>query len=271
MARAHTLSRTRAVRSESVPKELGGLIREHGTRREAIPSAVAVFGLTLLAALAAAGVGFYRWYFAYAEYGPAVVWRWAAPAWWAAVALLVLSWYFLFRAWRLGRRRVRVYAGGLAVLEGKRGRAFPWADIHQLFIGGVRYGALGWVWRDRAWLQLNTYQRERIHLGFPLADLDSLAVTVKKSVYPRLLAEARQRFNAGETVSFGPVSLDRQGFHAGKRTILWAEVRGATIDAGRLAVEYERAGRRHRLRLGTVAIPNADLCLQLIQSLGPAK
>jgi hypothetical protein len=177
----------------------------------------------------------------------------------------------LYRAWNIGRRVVRVYAGGLAVVDGKRGRAFQWAEIDKVYAGGMRYGVLGRVWRDRAWLDLITSRGERIHLGFPLADLDTLAHTVKQSVFPRLLAEARRTFNAGGDVAFGSLTVDRVGLHVGQRSIPWSSVRSASIDAGRMVVDIESRGRPQRLRLRAAVIPNADLCLQIIQLLGLAQ
>jgi len=225
-------------------------------------------GLTFFAFAAAIAFGFWRWYFAYANYGPAVVWRWASPAWAAAAALFALGAVQTLRAIQVARRRLYLYAGGIVWQVGGRARALAWAEIAQIYTVMVRYGLFGLVWGSRLRVTLVPSRGRLIHLTEDLADLDTLLQHIKHSVYPRLLAQSRQAFNAGEALPFGPLTLQRDGILRHGRVIPWRAVRTTNLDSGRLTITFTEGQTQSRVRIPVSRIPNADLCIQLIEVLG---
>ncbi|MEX0787350.1 MAG: DUF6585 family protein [Anaerolineales bacterium] len=268
-----TSGRTRAApqprtTGHAAPTEFGGLIREHKVRTDRLIQLWAIPGLTFLAFALATAFGFYRWYFAYARFGPAVVWRWASPAWVLAALLFGLGGLLALRALRVAPRRVHLYAGGLVWIEGRRSRALAWSEIAQIYTAGVSYGLLGMVWGNRVRVTLLPARGRPIRLTEDLAHLDSLLEAIKHSVYPRLLAESRQAFNAGAALAFGPLMLQKDGIVRGARRIPWSSVKAANLESGRLQIQIADGAGSSRLRVSANQIPNADLCLQLIQILG---
>lgn len=250
------------------PAGFGALVREHRPRRERMIQLYVLAGLTFFAFAVAIALGFWRWYFAYANYGPAVVWRWASPAWAAGAALFALGAVQTFRAIQVSRRKLHLYAGGIVWQVGRRARALAWADVAQIYTSIVRYGLFGFVWGSRLRVTLLPSTGRLIQLTEDLADLDSLLQHIKHSVYPRLLAQSRQAFNAGVALPFGPLTLQRDGILRRGRVIPWRAVRSADLESGRLTITFTEANAPGLIRLPVSRIPNADLCLQLIQLLG---
>ncbi|MGH2625945.1 MAG: DUF6585 family protein [Anaerolineales bacterium] len=254
--------------AELGPAAFGAFVREHRPRRERMIQLYILAGLTYFAFAAAIAFGFWRWYFAYANYGPAVVWRWASPYWAAGVALFTLGSVQSFRAFQIARRSLYLYSGGIVWRVGRHARSLPWADVAEIYTAPVRYGLFGLVWGTRLRVTIVPSRGRHIRLTEDLADLDTLLQNIKHSVYPRLLAQSRQAFNAGAALPFGPLTLQRDGILRRASLIPWRAVRRADLDAGRLAITFAENDRLGRLRLSVSQIPNADLCLQLIQTLG---
>ena len=253
--------------ADLAPSGFGGLVHEHRLRPDRLVQLWALPGVVYTAFAAATLLGFYRWYFAYSHYGPAVVWRWASPAWAAAAGLFGLGGILALRAARIARRRLDLYSGGLVWREGRRAIALAWADVVHIFTVGVRYGILGFVWGNRLRVTLVPTRGPRLHFSEDLAAADSLLGAIKHSVYPRLLAEARQAFNAGTPLAFGPLVLLRSGIQRGRRHVPWSGVRSAVLDSGRLQLQIADGDATSCLVIPASRIPNADLCLQLIQNL----
>jgi hypothetical protein len=267
-ARPINRSTSQPINRGAAPPEFGGFIREHRVRPDRLVQLWAIAGVTFTAFALATAYGFYRWYFAYGHYGPAVVWRWASPAWVLAALLFGLGGILALRAVRVARRRVHLYAGGLVWIEGRRSRALAWSEVLQIYTASVRYGLLGLAWGNRVRVILIPARGRPIRLTEDLAQLDALLEAIKHSVYPRLLAESRQAFNAGAALDFGPLALQKEGIVRGARRIPWASVRAANLESGRLQIQFADGADSSRLRVPAAQIPNADLCLQLIQILG---
>lgn len=251
-----------------IPRGFGAFVREHRPRHERMLQLYLMTGLTYLAFAVAIAFGFWRWYFAYANYGPAVVWRWASPAWAAGAALFALALLQTFRLWQVGRRSLYLYAGGIVWRVGRHARALAWADVAEIYTSLVRYGLLGLDWGSRLRVTVVPTRGRFIQLTEDLADLDTLLQHVKHSIYPRLLAQSRRAFNAGGALTFGPLTLQRDGILRQGRLVPWRALRGASLDSGRLTLTITEAGGPAHVRLPVSRIPNADLCLQLIRLLG---
>jgi hypothetical protein len=206
---------------------------------------------------------------AYTEYGPLLVGRWTSPLLLFGFALGGVGLWFGLRAWRTWHLRVRLHLNGLALVRGRRGRAIAWPDVRALWSRAVRTGLPGPTSSRRLRLELEARDGRRLALDDALEDFEGLARAVKAQVYPLLLAEYTQAFNAKDTLDFGPVRLSASGLEDGPPPPLaWSEVRGAQLTAGRLEVRTSRPGKQASLTYPTDRIPNVELCAQLIQEIG---
>ncbi|HET7011881.1 MAG TPA: DUF6585 family protein [Anaerolineales bacterium] len=246
---------------------LGPVIREHrprsGSQRGFTLTGWAIMGLAAAAGILAAGRGL----FAYQAYGPLAVDRWAAPAAYAAGILALLGLVFLLIGRVQGRVLVRQHARGLVIERGRRGSAIPWDEIRAIHTMSIRYGPGRLPWGRQDELMLITRDGRRYRLHQALTDFDELVAAIKQGVYPRLLEAYTQSFNQAQPLPFGPLQLTPSGIVNGRKTLAWADVGLAQLDQGMLVVKPKEGRRAPRLRFPVRAVPNVDVCLQLIQEL----
>ena len=96
-----------------------------------------------------------------------------------------------------------------------------------------------------------------------MAGLAQLITTIKRQVYPRLLKEYLQHLRNGQPIPFGPLQVRPEGVVKGQRRLSWSEVASAELKDGRIVLKTNQRGAPIRVRANSV--PNAEICLQLIQ------
>lgn len=250
---------------------LGPVIREHRARRGAERGLIVAGWLILLAGLVAGLWAVLRGLFAYQTYGPLAVDRWSAPPAYAAAALALLGVVLLALGRQRSRTIVRRHARGLVIERGRLGSAIPWEDIKAIHTSSVRYGPGPLAWGRRDELILVTREGRRYRLRQAMDDFDELAGAVKQGVYPTLLDAYTRAFNHAQSLPFGPLQVTPEGIHNGRKVLPWSQVGQARLERGWLTVTPSQGQPGPRLRFPAHAIPNVDVCLQLIQELTPRR
>ena len=242
---------------------LGTAVMLHKARRRErrLHLAMATVGL-------AAGGGFlligaYRWNFALSNYGPAVVWRWGAA--WLAFGLVFLVVGLIGAAWviRWHWLSVTSFEKGLQIQRRNHISTLTWGEIQAVLVSGVTYGVLGLIWGSRSTLRLELSGGRKLRFPDTLAGLAQLITTIKRQVYPRLLKEYSQHLRNGQPIPFGPLQVRPEGVVKGQRRLSWSEVASAELKDGRIVLKTNQRGTPIRVRANSV--PNAEICLQLIQ------
>ncbi len=96
------------------------------------------------------------------------------------------------------------------------------------------------------------------------ARADDLIAAIEARVLPRVRTEALQAFDRGETVSFGPFSLDDAGIRADDGApIAWKDVRRVTDDGGMIHIRGE--GDRVLDSRGASLIPNLAVFREMVE------
>lgn len=243
--------------------ELGNALMVHKARRRERRLHLVMASLGLLAGGGFLLIGWYRWTFALSNYGPAVVWRWSAA--WLAVGLLLLMIGLIGAAWvfRWNWLAVTTFENGLQIQRRRRVTTIAWSEIQAILVSGVTYGVLGLIWGSRSSLRLEIAGGRRIRFPDTLAGLAQLITTIKRHVYPRLLNEYSQHLRNGQPIAFGPLQVRPEGVAKGQQRLGWSEVASAELKDGKILLETNHRGAPIRVRVN--AVPNAEICLQLIQ------
>ena len=243
--------------------ELGNALMMHkvGRRERRLHLVMATLGL-----VAGGGfllIGSYRWTFALNNYGPAVVWRWSAA--WLMVGLLFFLIGLVGAAWvfRWNWLAVTIFENGLQIQRRKRISTIAWGEIQEVLVSGVTYGVLGLIWGSRSSMRLEIAGGRRLKFPDSLAGLAQLITTIKRHVYPRLLNEYTQHLRNGQPVAFGPLQVRPEGVTKGQRRVGWSEVASAELKDGKILLKTNQRGAPIRVHANSV--PNAEICLQLIQ------
>jgi hypothetical protein len=91
---------------------------------------------------------------------------------------------------------------------------------------------------------------------------DAVEKHLKPAVFRRLAPPLIERYQAGEALAFGPVTVQQQtGLQLGGEQFAWADIRDIKVDRGRLMVTLH-TGKHHEIRVKT--IPNVELLGRLI-------
>ena len=101
-----------------------------------------------------------------------------------------------------------------------------------------------------------------------------LLAAIEARVLPRVRTEALQAFDRGETVAFGPFSLDEAGIRAGDgASIPWMDVRAVSAEGGMVHIRGE--GDRSLESRGASLIPNLAVFVEMVtlaaEQAGPSK
>lgn len=252
-----------------VEKKLGEIKQVYrvrrNLRRNPATLALVLFGAGILAWLVAAG----RAFVAYVEYGPLLVSRWFSIPFLIGLVLGLFASAFAFLAWRAARLRIRLHAGGLAVVRGRRGRAILWDDVRALWSRSVRTGLPGLPGRLHIRLEIEARDGQRLRLDDRLEDFASLAEAIKARIYPPFLEACSQAFNDGQTLDFGPLHLSQAGI-TDQRSMSypWSAVSEARLASGRLVIRASREGKPAEVSIPAHRIPNVEVCTQLIEEIG---
>jgi hypothetical protein len=103
---------------------------------------------------------------------------------------------------------------------------------------------------------------EKLILDDWLKGVQRLAAYIEKPVYERLGPPLAQRYQAGEALTFGPVTVQRQaGCQLDGQPYAWEAIQDVKVENGRFKVTL-RTGQKHEARVNV--IPNIELLCQLI-------
>ncbi len=260
-------SRLKETKPEETLQNLGPMISEHRLRRE-----LRILHLTLaiigLAGTAIAGVlAVWRWLFAYRHYGPAAIERWTSPALWTAMGFAVVGLIGLISIRQSRGLRVNLYTYGMTFHRGRQEETLMWSQIVYIHTAAVRYGLSSLAWGAQTTLELHTNDKRQVRLTHALTNLSSLAETIKRNVYPNLLAEYRRNLNQGDAIHFGPLLLTIKGVQQGQQFLRWQDLSQVALGRGLLLITPHEHSQGARMRIPANLVPNVDLCVQLIEHL----
>ena len=103
---------------------------------------------------------------------------------------------------------------------------------------------------------------EKLILDDSLKEVGGEAQLIKAAVFARIGPPLVQRYQAGEAMTFGPVTVQQQnGLTLDGKLYAWASIQDVRVESGRFKVTL-RDGKKHEARVS--AIPNIELLCQMI-------
>ena len=72
-----------------------------------------------------------------------------------------------------------------------------------------------------------------------IPDAKRLGGILHTQVARQVLPEMIERYNAGETITFGKVGVNKEGLHQGNKSLAWSDMKGMTMRNGQLTFKKE--------------------------------
>jgi hypothetical protein len=223
-------------------------------------------GFILSGLLVITGLDWY--YYGYTQYGPIAAQSWSQDwLFWGILAGVIT---LFITIWQVIRSRVRVhlYRYGIVVYLPLQGsRSLRWEDITGISSVTIQDSVFGHIFHTRHQVFIYTTQWKPFTLDDRVGNLLELITRLKANLYPRLLPGLRARFQQGQQITFGPLSIQANSLYIRGKQIPWENVSYITVNTGHLLVETIDQGseRCKKLRISVHQIPNLELVLQVLQ------
>lgn len=183
--------------------------------------------------------------------------------------MVILGIYCIYYGRFLYSLRYVIALNGLARVEGKRYVIMPWdgLQLYVLFIPNIPGTQNNYL------IQCGTLKWKLI---YDIQKVDKLGVAVSEGIVRRQLDSHLQRIFDGETISFGPVSISRDGLVQNGRILAWDSVDTIEDISGhngihfsRLFVIKQQENNHSWAELDANQVLNFELMFEIIRNLQP--
>jgi hypothetical protein len=178
----------------------------------------------------------------------------------ASAPLLIAGLFLCLGLWNLVRLRggagtVMLYQAGFAALVGSSTTVWPWAEIATILSKEKLVRGRRASYQERCYEISKLSGETLLLLGDHFEDMVGLAGTIKERVGAHLLPPLQARYDAGQPLTFGAVTVSRNGIEAGGRRLAWGAVANVVVKDGRLIVTPREGAA---LKVKASKIPNIE-------------
>lgn len=174
--------------------------------------------------------------------------------------LLYAGFLTLWSQW-MGIQSAVTYRDGFAYQQGGTAHVWPYQEIAAIFSDEVFHSSRRRGYTSRSYTLIKKSGEKITLLGDQLQGTTTLIGTIKRRVVALLDQPLQQAYAEGQPVTFGPVTVSKQGIQAGSKQFAWGDVLNVEVKSGNLIVNL-RQGGSHKIR--AKAIPNIESLCQLI-------
>ena len=208
------------------------------------------------------------YYYGYTQYGPVAATAWSQNwlTWGVLIGILTL----VTTIWQVYHSRVQVtiFRYGIEVkTPGHSRQPYRWEDITGIASTSTQEQFFGHTYHVNHRLTIWLIKGNPISLDDHIANLLELATRLKANLYPRLLPGLRSRFQSGQPIPFGPITIQSGYIIVREDQIPWNQIKHITVMSGHLIVDgqAQTSKQSNRYHLSVSKIPNIELLLQLMQ------
>jgi hypothetical protein len=177
-----------------------------------------------------------------------------------AGSLYLLLYGVIYKGWG-----VYVYENGFVFKKGNQAaQPFRWDQIEAAWYSVTRHYRNGIYTGTTHKYRVRRSDGYEVNLNDRFNKVGELGDLVHNSVTATKIPQVFAAYNAGQTITFGPLSVSTQGISNGKNLLPWAEVKDISIQSGYIAVS--KAGKWLRWSSQPVAaVPNPFLFIALVR------
>lgn len=182
----------------------------------------------------------------------------------AAVALLILA-VLLWKIYSSRKKGAVVYSDGFAFSDRKGIKVWRWEQVHDVTANIVRNYTYGiHVGTTHIYSLINT-QGDKLEINDSLKDVENFYTHLQNHTLQLRYQRLADRYNQGEEVVFGPVSISKQnGLRINKKSYPWDTIEKVTINKGVLSIKKIDGGWFSGATASSGTIPNLHVLLSII-------
>jgi hypothetical protein len=163
--------------------------------------------------------------------------------------------------------KVQLYEYGIVHLHNGRKRVIPWEEIlsvkqaiteiyHNGSYSGTNYHYT---------LELEDGTR-LVYTNYRLQNVEKLGEAIIEKTSDLLLQQAREDYQRGKLVEFGPLGVSEDGLHSGNSLLDWRDITGVKIKEGYISVS-KRGKWFNWCNVAASSIPNLSVFLELVNEI----
>lgn len=221
--------------------------------------------------LAGAGTlasGIYFTYAYVAEFGPEVAGKQLLWPLVLGLASLLAGGILLAGFQEYRRQSVEVYPAGLVYRRRRYAEAWKWNDIEQLFEKLTRKPFSASRTPGQHCYRLTGSSHRPLILDDRFEKVESLGDTIQKARFAPLYTASATAYNQGESLRFGPVSLNKTQITLNKKAFTWEQIAPARIQLGSMVFPLAHGVSPEAVSIPSEHIPNLDVLVAILTYIG---
>ena len=177
----------------------------------------------------------------------------------SVIPIIALIW--AITTLRSANLRVYIFTNGFIRARGRRGVAIRWEQIQTIW-ESVKHSAYGTIYT----YTVRCADGRVFKQGSPLQNRRDMGILMMRQVVKLQLPVAKAAYDAGQTLSFGSITVNMQGLGTGGQIVPWSQIDRVTSQNG--IVFPEKQGRRINWPAARSAeVPNLAVLLALARSI----
>ncbi len=185
----------------------------------------------------------------------------------AALALVIAYDVYAVRALQ---RTVNVHQNGIVVLQGKQAQVYPWDQVASVTQSITKRYTNGIYTGTTYTYRLHMLDGRKVNFSSMIKGIADLGQTIQSAVtavlYPRAIAAVQ----AGQTISFGTLSLNQQGIGKNGSLLPWNEIASMTLNKGYITIRKRDQRIGSWANIAVASMPNVFIFLAVSEQLRKA-
>ncbi len=192
-------------------------------------------------------------------FGPAKAWEIFLWPGLLAAAALALGGVLGLSAIRRRDRSLSIFERGFVLRERGRATAWQWEEVVAITSHVTRNYLLGIHAGTRHRYTLRRVDGSEMILDDSIRRVEQAVRFIQQETFQGRFGQVVREIESGESVAFGPIQLEDDGFRVGGRACPWSEFQGVEMRNGRLYISSKT-----KLALPVEEIPNPDVLVTIL-------
>lgn len=202
------------------------------------------------------------------RFGPAVQARsienYLIPAVMIGLTMLVIGLLTLLSTYRNWKLAAGIFRDVFALSDNKGLHHFRWLDVSTMTSAVTKHYRNGIYTGTTHIYTIVDRQGKKAILKDSLPKVEEIAKAIEDGIFPHLYKAAAEKYNAGESIGFGPITLSKVGIKIGKNSYAWDIVGKITVEKGYIKAAQKDGGWFSGASIPVASIPNFSVLLAVL-------